>query len=184
MVPVIVHQVGQWLDRFGETLKLWEQLLCDLRSAYFRQDAGEVERLSQLVDEANAKMVEDKLERELILERARVQGTVAHNLRELSRMLDTQWPALWTHRLHAMESQLGRIQHLGVSLWIHSEESRELVSGMMQLLGNSRTARGLFVDASNASLSPAIEEVEQSTLVSAETDEPEPVILPFVRRAG
>jgi len=183
MVPVIVHQVGQWLDRFGETLKFWEQLLCDLRSAYFRQDAGEVERLSLLVDEAIAKMVEDKLEREFILERAKSQGTVAHNLRELSRMLDTQWPALWTHRLHAMESQLGRIQHLGVSLWIHSEDSRELVSGMMQLLGNSRTARGLFVDASNASLSPAIEEMEQVTLTTVET-EPEPVILPFVRRAG
>jgi hypothetical protein len=98
-------------------------------------------------------------------------------------MLDTQWPALWTHRLHAMESQLGRIQHLGVSLWIHSEDSRELVSGMMQLLGNSRTARGLFVDASNASLSPAIEEMAQVTLTTVET-EPEPVILPFVRRAG
>jgi hypothetical protein len=54
---------------------------------------------------------------------------------------------------------------------------------MMQLLGNSRTARGLFVDASNASLSPAIEEMAQVTLTTVET-EPEPVILPFVRRAG
>ena len=52
MVPVIVHQVGQWLDRFSETLKIWEQLLCDLRPAYFRQDYAEVERLSVLVDEA------------------------------------------------------------------------------------------------------------------------------------
>lgn len=183
MVPVIVHQVGQWLDRFSETLKIWEQLLCDLRSAYFRQDYAEVERLSVLVDEANTRMVEDKKERELILETAKVQGTIASNLRELSRILDTQWPALWTHRLLAMESQLGRIQHLGVSLWIHSEESRHLVSGMMQLLGNSRTARGLFVDSSNTTRPTERDKFEDGEIVSNEP-EPAPVILPFVRRAG
>lgn len=183
MVPVIVHQVGQWLDRFGETLNLWEQLLCDLRSAYFRQDSVEVERLSVLVDEANARMVEDKKDRELILETAKTQGAIASNLRELSRMLDTQWPALWTHRLLAMESQLGRIQHLGVSLWIHSEESRDLISGMMQLLGNSRTARGLFVDSSHVTIPSESDEFQEAEIGSGES-EPGPVILPFVRRAG
>jgi len=82
-----------------------------------------------------------------------------------------------------MESQLGRIQHLGVSLWIHSEESRDLVSGMMQLLGNSRTARGLFVDASNATRSPEHDGFEDEEIGSREP-EAAPVILPFVRRAG
>lgn len=183
MVPVIVHQVGQWLDRFGDTLKMWEHLLCDLRSACFRQDSAEIERLSKQVGEANVRMVEDKKERELILEKARAQGTMANNLRELSRMLDTQWPALWTHRLLAMESQLGRIQHLGVSLWIHSEESRALVSGMMQLLGNSRAARGLFVDSAD-SIRPSESDEFEEVMIGSGESEPPPVILPFVRRAG
>ena len=174
MVPVIVHQIGHWLDRFTETLTLWEQLLCDLRSAYFREDEREVERLYGGVARACERMLEDKLERARILEQAGQQGRPAVTLGELSRLLDAQWPALWTHRLMSMESQMSRIQQLGVSLWIHAEDSRERISGMMRLLGNSKQPQQV------------IEEVSQTAIeFNGDLDDAvEPVILPFVRRAS
>lgn len=167
MVPVIVHRIGSWLDQFTDTLGCWENLLCDLRSAYFRQDAELVDKLSRSIESAKAMMLASKSDRESILSQAQGQGFGASNLRELSRLLDSQWPALWTHRLLGLENQISRIQQLGVSLWIHSSDSRDLVSEMMQLLGakNPQTHRA---EASN------------------ETDEMEhePVILSFERKAA
>jgi hypothetical protein len=177
MVPVIVHQIGHWLDRFTETLTLWEQLLCDLRSAYFREDDREVERLYGGVDRACVRMLEDKLERARILEQASQQGRPAVTLGELSRLLDAQWPALWTHRLMSMESQISRIQQLGVSLWIHAEPSRDRISGMMKLLGNNKQAQEIVEEVSQASLTTSVLEQELE-------DDLEPVILPFARRAS
>jgi len=139
MVPVIVHRIGSWLDQFTDTLSCWENLLCELRSAYFRQDTELVDKLSRSVDSAKAMMLASKSDRESILSDAQVQGFCASNLRELSRLLDSQWPALWTHRLLGLENQISRIQQLGVSLWIHSVDSRDLVSEMMQLLGAKST---------------------------------------------
>jgi hypothetical protein len=177
MVPVIVHQIGHWLDRFTETLTLWEQLLCDLRSAYFREDDREVERLYGGVDRACVRMLEDKLERARILEQASQQGRPAVTLGELSRLLDAQWPALWTHRLMSMESQISRIQQLGVSLWIHAEPSRDRISGMMKLLGSNKQPQEIVEEVSQASLTTSVLEHELE-------DDLESVILPFARRAS
>jgi len=177
MVPVIVHQIGHWLDRFTETLTLWEQLLCDLRSAYFREDDREVERLYGGVDRACERMLEDKLERARILEQASQQGRPAVTLGELSRLLDAQWPALWTHRLMSMESQISRIQQLGVSLWIHAEPSRDRISGMMKLLGSNKQPQEIVEEVSQASLTTSVLEHELE-------DDLETVILPFARRAS
>jgi len=167
MVPVIVHRIGDWLDRFTDTLKCWENLLCDLRSAYFRQDAVQIENLHRMVESAKGMMLQSKSDREAILVQANHQGYEASNLRELSRLLDSQWPALWTHRLMGLENQISRLQQLGVSLWIHSSESRDLVSELMQLLGTK---------------SPQL--TREMPVVPTSVDEPQPVIIPFERRAA
>lgn len=135
MVPVIVSRIGLWLDPFTATLRDCESLLCDLRSAYFREDTSHVTRLVQEIQSAKVRMLASKTDRELILALAQEQGLNASNLRELSRLLDGQWPALWTHRLMGLENQISRIQQLGASLWIHSPDSRNVVSELMQLLG-------------------------------------------------
>jgi len=136
MVPVIVSRIGLWLDQFTATLRDWESLLCELRSAYFREDASHVTRLAKEIESSKERMLASKTERESILALAHEQGFSASNLRELSRLLDGQWPALWTHRLLGLENQISRIQQLGVSLWIHSPDSRNVVSELIQLLGS------------------------------------------------
>lgn len=170
MVPVIVHRIGTWLDQFADTLGYWENLLCELRSAYFRQDTEAAERLSRSIESAKAMMLASKSDRESILTQAQEQGFHASNLRELSRLLDSQWPALWTHRLLGLESQISRIQQLGVSLWIHSMDSRDLVSEMLQLLG--------------AKSPKASQETRKDQAVGNAELEKEPVILSFDRRAA
>ena len=174
MVPVIVNRIGQWLDQFTESLHCWESLLCDLRSAYFRQDSAQVSRLHESVESAKRMMAANKSERESILAQAHEQGLRASSLRELSRLLDGQWPALWTHRILGLENQVSRIQQLGVSLWIHTSESRELVSELLQLLG-----------AKSPQLPRQLQSSNQLKL-NAESiaDDQEPVIIPFERKAA
>ncbi len=174
MVPVIVHRIGQWLDQFTEALHCWESLLCDLRSAYFRQDSAQVSRLHESVESAKRMMVANKSERESILAQAHEQGLRASSLRELSRLLDGQWPALWTHRILGLENQVSRIQQLGVSLWIHTSESRELVSELLQLLG----ARSPQLPRQLHPLHPL--KVDADSIA----DDQEPVIIPFERKAA
>ena len=170
MVPVIVHRIGNWLDQFTETLGAWESLLCDLRSAYFRQDQGQVRDLQQQIEVAKEMMLLSKSDRESILNQAQEQGFHAANLRELSKLLDSQWPALWTHRLMGLEHQVARLGQLGVSLWIHSPQSRELVSELMQLLG-TRSPQAL----------PESRAHGKQVVPFAED---EPVIIPFDRKAA
>lgn len=168
MVPGLVHRIGKWLDCFSDALDRWESLLCDLRSAYFRQDLEHVERLMQSIDQAKSIMLASKAERESILIQADNAGLKAANLRELSRLLDSQWPALWTHRLMGLENQISRIQQLGVSLWIHSTESRDLVTELMHILGAK---------------SPQV--IRQNAPVDHHpSDVAEPVIIPFERKAA
>lgn len=167
MVPVIVQGIGNWLDHFNKTLGAWETLLCDLRSAYFRHDQDQIHSLRGSIQSAKEMMIQSKLDRESILDQAREQGFHAANFRELSKLLDGQWPALWTHRLSGLENQVARIGQLGVSLWIHSTESRELVSELMQLLGTKGP-----------------QAVEETQKMGRETGEPEPVIIPFHRKAA
>lgn len=168
MVPVVVHRIGNWLDQFTETLSCWERMLCDLRSAYFRQDMSQVAKLSESVESAKMLMLASKSDREEILANAQEHGLCASNLRELSKLLDSHWPALWTHRLLVLENQIARIQQLGVSLWIHSAESRDLVSELMRLLGAK---------------SPGLERGSEG-LCEIRADQPEPLIITFSRKAA
>lgn len=167
MVPVIVQSIGNWLDHFHLTLGTWETLLCDLRSAYFRQDHDQIQALRGSIESAKEMMIQSKSNRESILHLARAQGFDAANFRELSKLLDGQWPALWTHRLSGLEHQVARIGQLGVSLWIHSADSRELVSELMQLLGTR-----------------APQVVDGTHKMGIPTDEHEPVIIRFPRKAA
>jgi len=166
MVPVIVQGIGNWLDHFHQTLGTWEILLCDLRSAYFRQDQNQIQSLCGSIESAKEMMIQSKSDRESILGQAKEQGFDAANFRELSKLLDGQWPALWTHRLSGLEHQVARIGQLAVSLWIHSAESRELVSELMQLLGTKGP------------------QVVDGTHKMGPTDEQEPVIIPFPRKVA
>lgn len=166
MVPVIVQGIGNWLDHFHQTLGNWETLLCDLRSAYFRQDQNQIQSLCGAIESAKEMMIQSKSDRESILSQAKEQGFDAANFRELSKLLDGQWPALWTHRLSGLEHQVARIGQLAVSLWIHSAESRELVSELMQLLGTKGP------------------QVVDETQKRGPTDEHEPVIIPFPRKVA
>lgn len=166
MVPVIVQGIGNWLDHFHQTLGTWETLLCDLRSAYFRQDQNQIQSLCGSIKSAKEMMIQSKSDRESILGQAKEQGFDAANFRELSKLLDGQWPALWTHRLSGLEHQVARIGQLAVSLWIHSAESRELVSELMQLLGTKGP------------------QVVDGTQKMGPTDEQEPVIIPFPRKVA
>jgi hypothetical protein len=108
------------------------------------------------------------------LEQASLQGRPAVTLGELSRLLDAQWPALWTHRLMSMESQMSRIQQIGVSLWLHAEGSRDRISGMMRILGNNKQQQGILEETGHRvpGLGSDFEEVLQ------------PVTLPISRRAS
>ena len=81
MVPVIVSRIGLWLDQFSATLRDWESLLCELRSAYFREDASHVTRLAQEIESSKERMLASKTERESILALAHEQGFIASNLR-------------------------------------------------------------------------------------------------------
>ena len=115
MVPVIVHDIGNWLDQFASTLDRWEKLLCELRASYLRGDQQSILLLCVTGEEVQREIARDKETRHRLLEQARELGYNAANFRELSRQLDSQWPALWTHRIQSLENQLNRILATGRS---------------------------------------------------------------------
>lgn len=151
MVPVIVHDIGQWLDRFSSSLDRWESLLCDLRTAYVRNDDRRIQNLRQSGLTIQESVIRCKDERQELLRRAQDLGYAATNLRELSSQLDSQWPALWTHRIHALEKQLTRIQKLSMALWVNHEHSREFIVTMIRVFSPGYDARAelLRCDANN-----------------------------------
>jgi len=144
MVPVIVHDIGNWLDQFAATLDRWEKLLCELRAAYLRGDQRKILLLCVSGEEVQREIARDKEARQRLLEQARELGYNAANFRELSRQLDTQWPALWTHRIQSLENQLNRIQQLSTSLWVGAFQSREFVSEMIRILATGRAANATY----------------------------------------
>lgn len=156
MVPVIVHDIGQWLDQFSHHLNRWEGLLCDLRVAYVRGDVDGVKDLCRLGHSVQLAVIEDKETRQEILGRAQDLGYQASNLRDLSAQLDGQWPALWTLRINALEKQLTRIQKLSMSLWVAHEHSREFVCSMIRVF-----SPGYIADAT-AEFSPSSAEPQRT----------------------
>jgi hypothetical protein len=58
--------------------------------------------------------------------------------------LDAAWPALWTHRIQSLESQLLRIEQLSVSLWITAFQARDFVSDMIRILSTGRASEATY----------------------------------------
>ena len=79
-----------------------------------------------------------------LLERARAIGYNASSIKDLSRLMDASWPALWTHRLQTMEQQLLRIEQLSVSLWITAFQARDFVSDMIRILSTGRASQATY----------------------------------------
>jgi hypothetical protein len=133
MVPVIVHDIGEWLDQFSESLDRWEGLLCELRVAYSRMDEASVHSLRRDGNAIQEAVLQCNRDRQELLHRAESLGYKATNLRELSCQLDTQWPALWTLRIQSLEKQLTRIQKLSMALWVNHEHSREIIATLIRV---------------------------------------------------
>lgn len=142
MVPTLIHDIGNWIDQFSDSLNRWESLLCELREAYLQGDAELIQDLCRRGEAMHAILLEGKQTRSQLLETASEIGYRASTLRELSQQMDGAWPALWTHRIQSMEHQLNRIQQLSVSLWITAFQARDFVSEMIRTLatGRSQTA--------------------------------------------
>jgi hypothetical protein len=89
-------------------------------------------------------IAQGKQRRTDLLAEASAQGYRAGSFKELAQQLDSQWPALWTHRMRAMENQLERIQQLSVSLWITAFQAREFVSDLIRILATGRSQQATY----------------------------------------
>jgi hypothetical protein len=142
MVPSLLHQVGQWLDRFSEALNRWESLLQQVEAAYLQSDCEAILELSKQGDSVHSEIDACKRDRLELLEQAHQAGVSVRQLKDLAVQLDGHWPALWTHRIAQLELQLNRIQRLSMSLWVGAFQSKSTVAEMLLILatGKSDTA--------------------------------------------
>jgi hypothetical protein len=144
MVPTLVNEIGLWIDRFSQSLNRWESILCDLRNATLRGDQDSIVELCRQGEEMQDAISVGKQCRVDLLRRAREHGYQASNIKELSRLLDAAWPALWSHRIELMEQQLLRIEQLSVSLWVTAFQSRDFVSDMIRILSTGRASEATY----------------------------------------
>lgn len=144
MVPTLVHEIGLWMDRFSESLNRWESILVDLRTAYLRGEQDAILELCRRGEAMQAEIASGKQGRVELLEKAKASGYEATSIKDLSRQLDTAWPALWTHRIQTLENQLLRIEQLSVSLWISAFQAREFVSDMIRILATGRSNEATY----------------------------------------
>jgi hypothetical protein len=139
MVPTLVHEIGRWLDQFTESLSRWESILVDLRTAYLLGDCVAILDLCRRGEEMQSSIERGKRGRVDILHQAKALGYQASNIKELSHSLDAVWPALWTHRIGALENQLLRVEQLSVSIWITAFQAQDFTSDMIRILSTGRS---------------------------------------------
>lgn len=139
MIPNLISDTGRWLDRFSEVLERWETLLDQVQADYLFGDYSNILRLTPIGEGIHAEIQICKEEREKLLVEAKSLGYFAHSLRDLSVQLDSQWPALWSHRLSNLELQLNRIQQLSMSLWVTAFQSKSFVTEMLLILSTGST---------------------------------------------
>jgi hypothetical protein len=125
------------LDRWESTLEL-------VQENYLLGDYTEIASLSQLGESIHAEIQSCKDEREQLLVGAKSLGYFAHSLRELSVQLDSQWPALWSHRIANLEHQLNRIQQLSMSLWVTAFQSKSFVTELLLILATGTMERATY----------------------------------------
>lgn len=144
MVPTLVHEIGFWMDQFSESLNRWESILVDLRAAYLRGEQDAILELCRRGEAMQAEIAIGKQGRIDLLEKAKASGYPVASIKELSQQLDAAWPALWTHRIQSLESQLLRIEQLSVSLWITAFQARDFVSDMIRILSTGRANQATY----------------------------------------
>lgn len=139
MVPVLLSEIGVWLDRFSETLDQWERMLGDLEAAYLRGDTEAIVALCNEGEQIQVEIADCKSQRSDLIRKACSMGYFVHSIKELSLQLDGRWPALWTHRISNLELQLNRVQQLTMSIWVTSFQSKSFVSEMLMILATGRS---------------------------------------------
>jgi hypothetical protein len=152
MVPVLIHNIGHWLDTFTDVLRRWETTLHSVQDAYL---TGDYERITQLCPEGesiHAEIAACKSERQQLLAEAKQLGYSVDSLKELARHLDSQWPAIWTHRITQLELQLNRIQQLSMSLWISAFQSKSFVSELLLILATGKSDVATYAPSESHSL--------------------------------
>ena len=144
MIPNLINDTGRWLDRFSEVLERWETLLDQVQADYLVGDYANIQRLSTIGEGIHAEIQSGKVDREQLLVGAKSLGYFAHSLRELSVQLDSQWPALWSHRISNMELQVNRIQQLSMSLWVTAFQSKSFVTELLLILSTGSMDRATY----------------------------------------
>jgi hypothetical protein len=144
MVPTLVHEIGLWMDQFTESLNRWESILVALRAAYLRGEQDSIYELCRRGEAMQAEIARGKQGRVELLAKAKATGYEASSIKDLSIQLDSAWPALWTHRIQSLESQLLRIEQLSVSLWITAFQARDFVSDMIRILSTGRASEATY----------------------------------------
>lgn len=151
MVPGLIHDTGLWLDRFSEVLARWESTLHDVQAAYLLGEHQKIEALCEAGEAIHEEIRICKEMRQKLLDDAKSMGYSARNLKELSQEFDSQWPALWTHRITNLELQLGRIQQLSTSLWIWAFQSKSYVSELLLILSTGRAHTATYAPGESQS---------------------------------
>ncbi len=144
MIPILISDTGRWLDRFSEVLDRWESTLELVQESYLLGDYTQIASLSEVGENIHAEIQSCKDEREQLLVGAKSLGYFAHSLKELSVQLDSQWPALWSHRVANLEHQLNRIQQLSMSLWVTAFQSKSFVSELLLILATGNMERATY----------------------------------------
>jgi len=138
MIPNLINDTGRWLDKFTDVLGRWESLLGEIQRAFLLGDFLKIADLAQLGEAIHIEIQRCRLERQGLLNQACEMSYPCKTLRELAHQLDTQWPALWTHRIASLELQLIRIQQLSMSLWVSAFQSKSFVSEMLLILSTGK----------------------------------------------
>ena len=144
MVPILINDTGRWLDRFSDVLERWESILDQVQADFLVGDYSKIARLCLIGESIHAEIQSSKLDRDHLLLKAKELGYHAHSLREMSVQLDSQWPALWTHRLSNLEHQLNRIQQLSMGLWVTAFQSKSFVTELLLILATGSTERATY----------------------------------------
>lgn len=132
------------MDRFSDVLERWESILDQVQADFLVGDYSNIARLCSIGESIHAEIQCSKLDREQLLFNAKELGYHAHSLKEMSVQLDSQWPALWTHRLSNLEHQLNRIQQLSMGLWVTAFQSKSFVTELLLILATGSTERATY----------------------------------------
>jgi hypothetical protein len=144
MVPALIHDAGQWLDRFSKALDRWESILGSIQKTYLLGEHSQIFALCFEGEEVHREIQECKSQREQLLKDAQGMGYSPRSLRDLSLQFDSQWPSLWTLRISNLELQLDRIQQLSMSMWVTAFQSKSFVADMLMILATGKSESATY----------------------------------------